>query len=139
MSKADTVIERALALICTSAAALAVVSSAAAQSPAAIEAGKKEFASYCAPCHGIDARGTGPLADIFKTPVPDLTVIAKQNDGNFPFLRVINIIDGRADILSHGGRDMPVWGDHFRKEDDPTTAQGRILNLTLFLAGIQTE
>jgi len=47
--------------------------------------------------------------------VPDLTVLAKNNNGVFPFDRVYQVIDGRKeqDILSHGSREMPVWGRAF--------------------------
>jgi hypothetical protein len=50
------------------------------------------FTTYCAVCHGQAADGRGPMARILKTPVPDLTKIAKRNGGVFPLERVENII-----------------------------------------------
>jgi len=31
------------------------------------------FRAHCAPCHGEDAKGRGPLASALKSKVPDLT------------------------------------------------------------------
>src|ERR1700683_1638348 len=42
------------------------------------------FRVYCAVCHGSDAKGNGPLASGLKAKVPDLTVLAKTNGGQFP-------------------------------------------------------
>jgi mono/diheme cytochrome c family protein len=72
--------------------------------------GKTEYQSGCAACHGVDGKGTGPVADALKTKPTDLTTIAKQNNGVFPFGRVYDIIDGRQEVKSHGARDMPIWG-----------------------------
>ncbi len=105
----------------------------------AIEAGRKEFAENCAACHGSSAKGTGPLASELKKTPPDLTQIAIKNDGHFPYGKIIETIDGRLEVMSHGARDMPVWGMRFAEEGDPTSAQGRILNLTLYLESIQVK
>jgi mono/diheme cytochrome c family protein len=72
--------------------------------------GKTEYQSSCASCHGVDGKGTGPVADALKTKPADLTTIAKQNNGVFPFGRIYDIIDGRLEVKSHGVRDMPIWG-----------------------------
>jgi len=32
--------------------------------------GKQMFTSYCAPCHGVDAKGNGPAAAALKTSRP---------------------------------------------------------------------
>ncbi|HEV2546397.1 MAG TPA: cytochrome c [Stellaceae bacterium] len=72
--------------------------------------GKAEYQSGCAACHGLDGKGTGPVADALKTKPADLTIIAKKNDGVFPFGRIYDIIDGREEVKSHGARDMPIWG-----------------------------
>ena len=34
--------------------------------------GKQMFSSYCAVCHGADAKGNGPAASALKTPPADL-------------------------------------------------------------------
>ncbi len=70
------------------------------------------YAMHCAACHGTDATGNGPMAPTLKHAPPDLTQLARKNAGTFPTGRVRRVIEGR-DVLSHGDRDMPVWGDAF--------------------------
>jgi mono/diheme cytochrome c family protein len=79
-----------------------------------IDVGKKEYQSSCAACHGIDAKGNGPVSKELKTRPTDLTVLAKNNNGVFPYNMVYEIIDGRnLTISSHGTREMPIWGYRF--------------------------
>ena len=35
--------------------------------------GKQMYSSYCAPCHGVDGRGHGPVAPALKMQATDLT------------------------------------------------------------------
>ncbi len=103
------------------------------------ETGRGLFASHCAACHGSDARGGGPVASELRRPVPDLTRFAMRNGGVFPSARVTRIIDGR-DVASHGSREMPVWGNAFRRGPDatpPEAADARIAALTRYLEDIQ--
>jgi hypothetical protein len=52
--------------------------------PTVINAGKDDFEWQCAPCHGTDGTGNGPMAkQLIKAPT-NLTGIAKNNDGTFP-------------------------------------------------------
>jgi mono/diheme cytochrome c family protein len=75
---------------------------------------KVEYQSSCAACHGIDAKGNGPVSKELKTRPPDLTVLAKNNSGVFPYNAVYEMIDGRnSTIASHGTREMPIWGYRF--------------------------
>ena len=74
-----------------------------------------EFEISCMPCHGIDGRGNGRLAGTLKTPPVDLTCFAKSNGGIFPADKVAEMIDGRAIVAAHGEREMPVWGDRYRR------------------------
>jgi hypothetical protein len=65
-------------------------------------------------CHGIDAKGNGPVSKELKTHPTDLTVLAKNNNGVFPYNTVYEMIDGRnSSIASHGSREMPIWGYRF--------------------------
>ena len=48
--------------------------------------GAELFKTYCAVCHGIDAKGNGPMAKSLKTAPADLTRIAARNRGSFPRL-----------------------------------------------------
>ena len=104
-----------------------------------IDVGKTEYQSSCAACHGIDAKGNGPVSKELKTPPTDLTVLAKNNNGVFPYDMVYQVIDGRSStISSHGTREMPVWGYRF----GPTQAfryRKRILSVIDYLKGIQEK
>ena len=42
------------------------------------DAGKAEFQSSCASCHGTDGKGNGPVSEQLKVPPPDLTILAKK-------------------------------------------------------------
>jgi mono/diheme cytochrome c family protein len=80
------------------------------------EFGKSGYLRSCATCHGTTGKGDGPTAKSLKVPPADLTKLAKSNKGVFPLLRVYHVIDGRIDVLTHGSRDMPVWGEVFKRE-----------------------
>jgi mono/diheme cytochrome c family protein len=75
--------------------------------------GKSEFQSSCASCHGTDAKGNGPVSDQLKIRPPDLTTLAKNNNGVFPTNAVYETIDGSKTIPAHGTREMPIWGYRF--------------------------
>lgn len=108
------------------------------------EAGQFEYMDSCASCHGVDARGSGPVSELMTIIVPPLTGLAEANGGEFPMQQVIEIIDGRTDVLAHGS-GMPVWGSVYQ---DPMAAEisgnspdmiarGRILSLAYYLESIQ--
>jgi mono/diheme cytochrome c family protein len=71
------------------------------------------FGAYCAPCHGLDAKGHGPVAPAFKRPPTDLTALAKRNNGKFPEDYVKNVLKQGLRIPAHGSSEMPVWGPTF--------------------------
>ena len=112
-----------------------------------VDVGKLEFEVHCAICHGMDAKGNGPYVLSLKVVPPDLTSIAKNNAGVFPVDRIIGVIDGRAQITSHGSRDMPIWGnryaisaaEHFAGSpyDQEAYIRGRVLILVDYLRRIQ--
>jgi mono/diheme cytochrome c family protein len=79
--------------------------------------GGELFERYCAACHGNEARGDGPVAGSLNKRVPDLTRLAQEAGGEFPAARVRDTIDGRAMVLAHGTRQMPVWGYEFWVEE----------------------
>ncbi len=107
--------------------------------------GKLEFQGYCASCHGPGGKGDGLIADVLKTKPANLTQLSKKNNGNFPFWQTYRVIDGRAPIVAHGTREMPIWGDQFRVEESGKGAspeslvKGRILALTFYLESIQAK
>lgn len=105
--------------------------------------GAATFGQYCATCHGMDATGGGPLTEIMTSSVPDLTGLAAANDGVFPMLEVIHVIDGRTGLRSHGG-PMPVYGALFDVEAHSGTdygnvlyTRGKILSVAYYLESLQ--
>jgi mono/diheme cytochrome c family protein len=97
------------------------------------------YKAYCSSCHGMDAKGGGPVAKSLKVPPADLTRIAVRSGGTFPLARVSRIIAGEDQPLSgHGTSDMPVWGPIFsRVEADQDLGRVRIDNLSRYLRQIQ--
>jgi mono/diheme cytochrome c family protein len=101
-------------------------------------AGKDSFELYCAPCHGTDARGNGPVAPALKTAPPDLTQLARRANGSFPADRVRAYVTGTGRTLpSHGPAEMPVWGPTFRAFEADVRVQERIKNLVQYLGTLQ--
>jgi mono/diheme cytochrome c family protein len=101
--------------------------------------GKQMFDTYCAVCHGKDAKGTGPAAKaLTKTPA-DLTRISARNGGTFPDVRVKRFIEGLDEVPAHGTRDMPMWGELFRSLDPGNSgfAQIRVQALNDYLKSLQ--
>ncbi|SNT27868.1 c-type cytochrome [Tropicimonas sediminicola] len=92
-------------------AALLAAGGVSAQEPDP-ELGRDIYMSYCAQCHGFDAQGVGPMAEILSVVTPDLTGLAARNGGAFPTDTVAMKIDGRTPLLAHGG-DMPLFGQFF--------------------------
>lgn len=95
-----------------------------------MEYGEAEFLNSCAACHGLDAKGTGPLSERLIERPADLTTLGQRNGGKFPYDRVVAIIDGRYVVPGHGDRDMPVWGREFLEQDaqDFGKADGEIIS-----------
>lgn len=98
--------------------------------------GRKLFMQYCVNCHGVDAKGTGPVAKLLKKAPADLTKIEKEN-GKFPFTRIERTISGADMIESHGTREMPVWGEYLRQRHGHGFATLEIYNLTKYIESIQ--
>jgi mono/diheme cytochrome c family protein len=78
--------------------------------------GREEYIVHCASCHGLDGRGDGPAASVFKIRPANLTLLSRRNRGVFPAKRVFETIDGTAMVAAHGSREMPVWGEIFERQ-----------------------
>ncbi|MGH1465848.1 MAG: c-type cytochrome [Cognatishimia sp.] len=74
--------------------------------------GESLYFNHCAACHGMELDGQGVMSGVMTIKPKDLTVLAQENDGVFPVLRVVMRIDGRDPLVSHGS-PMPVYGDFF--------------------------
>jgi mono/diheme cytochrome c family protein len=112
--------------------------------PLLVEVGAGLFETYCASCHGVDARGDGPAASALRTPPPDLTGIAARRAGVFPESSLAKMIDGRFDLPAHGSREMPIWGARLAEEipgfaTGDEVARGRIASLLEYLKSLQLE
>lgn len=108
-------------------------------------AGKKDFDKFCAGCHGTNAKGKGPyFQTLGGTPPPDLTVLAKENNGVFPYKKVEDTIDGTKTFPSHRRFDMPFWGVEFQNSTtiiptkaDKARVHARIEALANYIASLQ--
>ncbi len=100
------------------------------------------FAERCTACHGPAGKGDGPAAARADPAVPDLTRIAARNDGVFPWVDVMNQIDGYS-RAGHGM--MPEFGDLLLGETmlidvgdgRQTPAPVRLVALTAYLKDLQ--
>ena len=101
--------------------------------------GADEYYRLCAVCHGEGGRGDGPMSRMLKTPPPNLTLLAKNNGGHFPFLSVLEMIDGRNMYAAHGSREMPVWGVTLTRDYDQFVARTIQLELLLHLNSLQLK
>jgi mono/diheme cytochrome c family protein len=121
------------------------------------DVGKLEYQSGCASCHGSDAKGHGPVSGQLKQAPPDLTILAKKNNGVFPRNFVFETIYGLKVVIAHGTRDMPIWGYRFapslnsalspnasekftnRSYDPDAVVEARILAVIDYLNSIQEK
>jgi mono/diheme cytochrome c family protein len=103
--------------------------------------GKQLYVSYCAMCHGADAKGGGPFSPQLKVWPPDLTQLAKKNNGTYPSMRVAEAIDGEFGKAAHGSREMPIWGPVFRSmaHGHSDSAQLRINSIVKYLETLQQK
>jgi mono/diheme cytochrome c family protein len=120
----------------------------AAQSVGA-DLGRREFEDNCATCHGMEARGDGPMRPFLARPPSDLTRLAQRHGGTFPRSLIADLIDGRGMTGPgpHGTRDMPVWGRVYREQSEAQTrgtpfppewsVRGRITALVDYLQTLQ--
>lgn len=110
---------------------------------AIVNTGHHIYMRSCAVCHGQEADGNGPFANMLVTAPPALTGLSKAHGGHFPFELVLETISGNELMLAHGTRDMPVWGQVFAAEaamsglEPATMARGRILELIAYLEFLQ--
>ncbi len=110
----------------------------------ASDIGKTLYGDYCSACHGMEGKGDGEMAMVLTVKPPNLTLLSQRNNGAFPMLKVIHIIDGRTGVRAHGGQ-MPVWGQTFSDmaggAENPVgsviEARGKVMSLATYLESIQ--
>lgn len=93
---------------------LAVIAALAAAPAMAQDKSSGEFLflTFCSTCHGEDARGDGPTAQVLTVKPADLTGLTAGNGGTFPTARVIDRIEGGDRLVAHGD-PMPVYAGVF--------------------------
>jgi mono/diheme cytochrome c family protein len=107
--------------------------------------GKQMYNSYCAPCHGTDGKGNGPVAPQLKQPATDLTVLAKNNGGKFPDAHLVAVMQFGSELqgkgATHGTAQMPVWGPILGNMDQGSQQekQLRISNISRYIQSLQVK
>lgn len=122
-----------------------MLAAAATSAIAQEDAGFDEYMVACAVCHGESGKGDGPFAPLLNIDVPGLTQLSAQNEGTFPLLKTLMIVDGRTGVRGHGDTLMPIWGDRFSKAAEEIAGpygsevitRGRLLSLVYYLESIQ--
>ena len=112
-----------------------------------VDLGKREYEGNCASCHGMDGKGGGVYVDFLKRTPPDLTTMSRRNGGVFPISSAYAVIEGAG--MSHGTRDMPIWGQDYRVRaaeyymdvpyDSELFVRTRILALAEYLNRLQVK
>jgi mono/diheme cytochrome c family protein len=111
------------------------------------DAGRDLYMTYCWQCHGLNAEGNGPMAEMLAIQTPNLTRIAERNNGEFPTAVVAAKIDGRSPLLAHGG-EMPIFGPALEadqhvvlslKSGQPMMTALPLANVVVYLESIQAE
>ena len=112
-----------------------------------VEDGKTLFLNSCWQCHGLDAKGFGPMAEMLAIETPDLTELSKRNGGVFPTEAVAMQIDGRSPVLAHGG-EMPIFGQSLESDQNVALRMQSgqqlmtgvpLANVIVYLESLQTE
>jgi mono/diheme cytochrome c family protein len=125
----------------------ALVAAFVAQSPVfaeEVDIGARLYQESCSGCHGATGKGGGELTDLLNIQPPALTGLTAANDGTFPMLNIIHIIDGRSGLRAHGG-PMPIFGSLYSASSvtagtdygSVIEVRGRILSLAMYLESIQ--
>lgn len=126
-------------LLATAALALPLVAEEKLDEVAAAS-GEGIYLTYCASCHGVGGGGNGEVAEVLKQAPTDLTRLSGPNGGDFPYDRMVETIDGRRGVGSHGTREMPIWGGALRRSEGGLSepqAQTKIRQLVHYIWSIQ--
>lgn len=118
----------------------AIVAQTAKPDRAVVERGKAEFRESCAPCHGVNGKGDGPVSGAMKRRPTNLTTLARQKGGFRPS-EVEASIKGTSEVVAHGSPGMMVWGAFFLADanGNQARADARIRDLVAFIESIQVK
>jgi len=103
--------------------------------------GSEMYSVYCAVCHGATGTGNGPAASAFAKPPTNLTMLAKNNNGNYPDRHVDAVLRFGTSVPAHGNIQMPVWSTLFRSlnSGDSDVRIQRVHNLVEYIRSIQAK
>ena len=103
--------------------------------------GKAMYTGYCAPCHGVDGRGNGPVASALRRQPTDLTLLSRNNHEKYPDAHIVSVLENGSDIASHGSAQMPVWGPILARMNvtNPQDRMLRVSNLSRYLETMQVK
>jgi mono/diheme cytochrome c family protein len=104
-----------------------------------VPSGGQIFKQYCAACHGVGAKGNGPVRRSLRLPAPDLTTLTKRHGGKCPYAYVTGVLRFAPGVPSHGSGSMPMWGPLFEYYYNRSSAEKRIQNLCDYLASLQEK
>ena len=109
--------------------------------PNYVPSGEVLYRQFCANCHGLDAKGDGPMAAALKVHPADLTQLSKKNMGKFPRDYVERTLRFGPGPAAHGSSDMPAWGPIFQffDKNNERAVQRRIKNLCDYLESVQVK
>lgn len=105
-----------------------------------VDAGKEMYNSYCASCHGENGKGNGAAAPALSKVVPDLTLLASQNGGQYPKYKVPIALSKFSESHYAGTRsEMPDWYRSFVSLDStcPFKADLRARNISKHIETLQ--
>ncbi len=105
--------------------------------------GKQMYVNYCAPCHGVDGKGNGPVAAALKTQPTNLAVLSRNHGGKFPSTHIASVLQFGTAHPSHGSAEMPLWGPALGSGDSAPSENDvralRISNLSRYLQTLQEK
>jgi len=101
--------------------------------------GRQMYASYCAPCHGVDGKGSGQVGSSISPRPSDLTQLMRNNHGRYPDTHVVAVLEFGTESSANASATMPVWGPILGKMNRANLheRQLRISNLARYLETIQ--
>jgi mono/diheme cytochrome c family protein len=95
----------------------------------AIQKGTAHYLFFCGNCHGVDAKGDGPLAAHLKMAPTDLTQLQATGGGTSVAEQVMKALDGRHAIGETETHKMPIFSESLEMKT--------VIEITEYLKTIQ--
>jgi mono/diheme cytochrome c family protein len=105
--------------------------------------GETEYMRYCSACHGENADGAGPVANVL-TPRPPALRSLHARFGKPLGTGFVEFVSGTTMPRAHGTSDMPVWGRVLTEKDpkkkgDESDPADVLWRITIYLEKIQSD